>query len=39
VERYELIVDGDISSRTIVLRAADTMNNVATARVEAPKGR
>jgi hypothetical protein len=39
VERYELIVDGDISSRTIVLRAADAMNNVATARVEAPKGR
>jgi hypothetical protein len=39
LERYELIVDGDISSRTVVLRAADTMNNVATARVDAQKGR
>jgi hypothetical protein len=39
LERYELTVDGDISSKTIVLRAADTMNNVATARVDTPKVR
>jgi hypothetical protein len=39
LERYELVVDGDVSSKTIVLRAADTMNNVATSRVDVPKSR
>jgi hypothetical protein len=32
-ERYEIRVDGDAAGR-VVIRAADAMNNAATARVE-----
>jgi sugar lactone lactonase YvrE len=36
-EHYELAVDGDLGERGLTLRASDTMNNVATTHVDAPK--
>jgi hypothetical protein len=35
-EQFELRIDGDVSDRAVIIRATDTMNNVATARAEAP---
>jgi SMP-30/gluconolaconase/LRE-like protein len=36
-EHYDLAVDGDLGERGLTLRASDTMNNVATTHVDAPK--
>jgi sugar lactone lactonase YvrE len=36
-EHYELAIEGELSERGLTLRAADSMNNVATAHVDAPK--
>jgi hypothetical protein len=36
-EHYELGLDGALTERGLVLRASDSMNNVATAHVDAPK--
>jgi hypothetical protein len=36
-EHYELAVDGDLGERGLTLRASDTMNNIATTHVDAPK--
>jgi len=38
-ERYELVIDGELTERGLILRASDSMNNVATAHVERPKRR
>ena len=38
-EHYELAIDGPLGDRGLVLRASDSMNNVATAHVDAPKRR
>lgn len=38
-EHYELAVEGGIGAKGITLRAADLMNNVATAQVDAPRRR
>jgi hypothetical protein len=35
-EEFELVLDQDVGDRQIILRAFDTMNNVATTRAEAP---
>ena len=35
-EHYELTLDGDLPARGLTLRASDSMNNVATAHVDAP---
>jgi sugar lactone lactonase YvrE len=37
-EQYELPLDSDAQLKTLVIRAMDAMNNVATARGEIPKG-
>ena len=37
VEQFELTLDGDISDKAVILRALDTMNNVATGRAEMAK--
>jgi hypothetical protein len=34
-EEFELVLDQDVGDRQIILRAFDTMNNVATTRAEA----
>ncbi len=34
-EHYELVIDGAIGERGVTLRASDSMNNVATAQVDA----
>lgn len=34
VEQFELVVDGDVTDKPVILRALDTMNNVSTARAE-----
>ena len=36
-EHFELPVEGDLGSQGLTLRASDTMNNVATAHVDAPR--
>jgi len=36
-EHYELPIDGELGDRGLTLRATDTMNNIATAHVDAPK--
>jgi len=36
-EHYELPLDGELDARGLTLRASDTMNNVATAHVDAPR--
>ena len=36
-EHYELAIDGALGERGLTLRASDTMNNIATAHVDAPK--
>jgi len=36
-EHYELAIDGELGERGVTLRANDTMNNVATTHVDAPK--
>jgi hypothetical protein len=36
-EHYELIVEGELGDRGLTLRATDSMNNVATAHVDAPR--
>ncbi len=36
-EHYELSIEGELAERGLALRASDTMNNVATAQVDAPK--
>jgi hypothetical protein len=38
-EHYELVVDGELSERGLVLRATDSMNNVATSHVDPPPRR
>jgi sugar lactone lactonase YvrE len=38
-EHYELVIDGELSERGLVLRASDTMNNVVTGHVEPPSRR
>jgi hypothetical protein len=38
-EHYELVIDGELSDRGLVLRASDTMNNVVTGHVEPPPRR
>jgi sugar lactone lactonase YvrE len=38
-EHYELAVDGELGDRGLTLRASDSMNNVATAHVDAPRPR
>ncbi len=38
-EHYELIIDGQLGARGLSLRASDSMNNVATTQIEAPRGR
>ena len=36
-EQFELVLDGDAGARGLILRAADALNNVASARGEAPE--
>ena len=38
-EHYEVAIDGTLGARGLTIRASDSMNNVATAQVDAPKGR
>jgi hypothetical protein len=38
-EQFELRIDGDVSDRAVIIRATDSMNNVATARAEAAQPR
>ena len=38
-EHYELVIDGPLTERGLVLRASDSMNNVATTHIDAPKRR
>jgi sugar lactone lactonase YvrE len=38
-EHYELVVDGELGERGLTLRASDSMNNVSTAQVDAPRKR
>src|SRR5262249_21999253 len=38
-EHYELAVDGELGERGLTLRASDSMNNVATTHVPAPRRR
>lgn len=38
-EHYELTVDGELGERGLTLRASDSMNNIATIHVDAPKRR
>jgi sugar lactone lactonase YvrE len=38
-EHYELVVDGELGERGLTLRASDSMNNVSTAQVDAPRRR
>ena len=37
-EHYELVVDGELGERGLTLRASDSMNNVETIHVDAPRG-
>jgi len=39
LERFELLLDGDAGSRGVVIRATDALNNVSSARGEAPPAR
>ena len=36
-ERFELPIDGELGDKGLTLRASDTMNNIATAHVDAPR--
>ncbi|HEV3139984.1 MAG TPA: cadherin repeat domain-containing protein, partial [Vicinamibacterales bacterium] len=36
-EHYELPIEGELDARGLTLRASDTMNNIATSHVDAPK--
>ena len=36
-EQFELVLDGEAGARGLILRAADALNNVASARGEAPE--
>jgi hypothetical protein len=36
VEQFELVLEGEAAARGVILRAADALNNVASARGEAP---
>lgn len=36
-EHYELSIEGELTERGLALRASDSMNNVATAQVDAPR--
>jgi hypothetical protein len=36
-EHYELVVDGELGDRGLTLRASDSMNNLATTHVDAPR--
>jgi sugar lactone lactonase YvrE len=38
-EHYEVAIDGPLGPRGLTLRAVDAMNNLATAQVDAPRGR
>ena len=38
-EHYELAIDGELGERGVTLRASDSMNNVATTHVDAPRPR
>jgi hypothetical protein len=39
LEQYELVLDGELSDRGVIIRASDAMNNVATAHAERPARR
>jgi len=39
VEQFELVLDGDAGSRGVVIRATDALNNVSSARGDAPSSR
>ena len=36
-ERYELAMDGELTERGLILRASDSMNNVATTHIDRPR--
>ena len=36
-EHFELPIEGELDARGLTLRASDTMNNIATAHVDAPR--
>ena len=38
VEQFELVLEGEAAARGVILRATDALNNVASARGEAPAG-
>ena len=38
-EHYEVVIDGELGERGLTLRASDSMNNIATAHVDAPRRR
>lgn len=38
-EHYELVLDGPLTERGLILRASDSMNNIATTHVDAPTRR
>jgi hypothetical protein len=38
-EHYELVVEGELGERGLTLRASDSMNNVETIHVDAPRHR
>ena len=38
-EHYEVAIDGALGPRGLTLRASDSMHNVVTAQVDAPRGR
>lgn len=38
-EQFELVLEGEAAARAVIIRASDSMNNVATARGEMPAGR
>jgi hypothetical protein len=38
-EHYEVVVDGELGERGLTVRASDSMNNVATTHVDAPRRR
>jgi len=38
VERFELVLEGEAAARGVIVRVTDALNNVASARGEAPAG-
>jgi hypothetical protein len=39
LEHYELVIDGEVGERGVIIRASDAMNNVATGHAERPARR